>query len=124
MPAGELRYSLGFQKKGDADDGYGGVIPGAGPFETQFIAAAFLKPLHGGEEVMAGRLAGTQTFVCRIRSSIASCAVTTAWRAVDAHAGDDENGDPKIIYQVKSPPSDPDGKRVWLEMIVEVGTAA
>jgi head-tail adaptor len=122
MAAGDLRYRLGFQKQSMTEDEFGNPVPG--DFETQFTAAVYLKPLKGGEEVMAGRLAGTQTFVCRIRSYVASREITTAWRAIDARAGNDESGDPKIVYQVKSPPSDPDGKLAWLEMIVEFGTAA
>lgn len=122
MAAGDLRYRLAFQKDTVIVDEFGNPIGGG--FATQFTTAAYLKPLKGGEEVMAGRLAGTQTFVCRVRSSGASREITTDWRAVDARAGDGESGDPNLIYQVKSPPVDPDGKLAWLEMIVEIGTAA
>lgn len=122
MAAGDLRYRLAFQKDTVIEDEFGNPIGGG--FATQFTAAAYLKPLKGGEEVMAGRLAGTQIFVCRIRSSAASREVTTAWRAIDARAGNDESGNPETVYQVKSPPIDPDGKLAWLEMIVEIGSPA
>lgn len=65
---------------------------------------------------MADRLAGKQSYACRIRQSSDSRDVTTAWQAVDAR------GD--TVYQIKSPPADPDGKHAWLEFIVEVGVPA
>lgn len=113
--AGSLRYLLEFQKRTDGDDGYGGAIPGTGPFATVFTASASLTPLRGSEPVMADRLQGVRPYVCRIRNSNAARAITTAWQVVD------RNG---TIYQVKEPPADPDGKRAWLEFIVSVGSAA
>lgn len=65
---------------------------------------------------MAARLAGRQSYVCRIRQSSDSRDVTTAWQAVDARSD--------AVYQIKSPPADPDGKRAWLEFIVAVGVPA
>jgi hypothetical protein len=64
---------------------------------------------------MAARLAGSQQYVCRFRDFAASRAVTTAWQVVDRGG---------TVYQVKSPPADPDGKRAWLECLVEKGVVA
>jgi hypothetical protein len=113
MAAGPLRDRLEFQQRTTSDDGFGNTV--TGPFATVFTAAAQLTPLRGGETVMASRLQGMQPLVCRIRSSVASRAVTTAWQVMD------RNG---VVYQVKSPPADPDGKRAWLEFLIEKGPVA
>lgn len=80
--AGSLSERVQLQKWTTTTDEYGNEVGGG--FVTQFTCAARLRPLRGGEEVMAGRLSGTQPYVCTIRSSTASRQVTTDWQVVDA----------------------------------------
>lgn len=112
--SGDLRHLLSFQRKGDADDGFGTIIPGAGPFAEVFHAVARLTPLRGGTEtIVAGRLAGVQPYTCTFRSHPAARDATTDWRIVDLRTNK--------IYQVKSPISDPDQKNAYLDMLIQEG---
>lgn len=111
--AGRLRDLLYFQRRGMADDGYGNVGH-SGDFETAFQAYAGLEPRTGGEEVTAARLAGRQPYVCLVRYSSEMQEVTVGWQAVDARNDD-------RVFNIASPPADPDGKRQWLEFLVVEG---
>lgn len=122
--SGALRESLHFQKKGDGEDDWGQPIPGAGDWETVFTEPANLAPRTGSETVTAARLEGRQPFVCTVRHSSRMEPVTAAWRCVDARAGNDTQGNPKRVYAIKSPPTDPDGKNQWLEFLIEQGAAS
>lgn len=111
--AGRLRDLLNFQRQDMIDDGLGSQVPG-GEFKTQFQAYAGLQPRTGGEEVTAARLSGRQPYVCLVRYSSDMLDVTVAWQAVDAR-------NPDRVFNISSPPADPDGKRQWLEFIVTQG---
>lgn len=110
-----LRYLLHFQQRGDADDGFGNVLPGQGAYETRFTVAAGMRPLRGSEAVMAARLEGRQPYVITLRNHAAMEAVTPAWRLVDAR-------NTNRIFDLASPLADPDGTRKWLEGIAIEGT--
>jgi len=90
MPAGELRQRLAFEARADLSvnsppgDGYGNMD---GDWVVQCTVAAQVKPLKGGEDVMASRLAGRQPVVIRVRVSAATSLITTDWRARDTRAG-------------------------------------
>ncbi|WP_196258571.1 head-tail adaptor protein [Pelagibacterium limicola] len=112
--AGATRARVTFQKRGDADDGWGKVQPGAGDWEDQFTVWVGLAPMRGTETVMAARLQGQQPYVLTVRQSSQTRQITAAWRAVDAR-------DPKRVFAITAPPADPDGRRAWLEMIVNHG---
>jgi head-tail adaptor len=111
---GALRYRLHFQRRGDLDDGWGNVTPGAGEFETVHTVAAAMTPRTGGEAVTAARLDGRQPFVVTVRWAAWLANVTTAWRLVDAR---NENR----VLNILSPLADPDGKRQWMEFIAQEG---
>jgi head-tail adaptor len=111
--AGRLRDLLNFQRRSLGDDGFGNTVP-SGDFETQFQAYAGLEPRTGGEEVTAARLAGRQPFVCLVRHSSEMLDVTVGWQAVDAR-------NQNRVFNIASPPADPDGKRQWLEFLVVQG---
>ncbi|UGX87119.1 phage head completion protein [Phyllobacterium meliloti] len=112
--AGDLKYLFSFQKRGDVDDGFGGVIVGTGPFATVFEAAARLIPMRGSETVIAGRLNGKQPYSCTFRGSHAMArTVNNAWQLVDARTGK--------IYQVFSPTVDNDQNNAFLDMIIQEG---
>lgn len=125
--AGDLRHKVGFYKRavvGDSDasppvigDGYGNE---EGDFSStaEFTCAANIKPSLGGEQVLAGRLAGTNLVNITVRQSSNSAAVTTAWRAKDERTGD--------IYNIRSV-IDPDEHTAqhgrFVEMLCEKGVA-
>lgn len=112
--AGALRERLHFQRRGDGNDGMGGVIPGAGPFATVYTVWAALRPRTGSEAVTAARLAGRQPYIVTIRWARHMLDVTTAWQIVDAR-------NPNRVLNIRSPLADPDGKNQWLEFLAEEG---
>lgn len=111
--AGALRDRLEFQSRPAVDDGWGGDA-GQGDFTTQFTRWAALRPRVGGEAVTAARLDGRQPYVVTVRNDAAMRGVATSWRAVDKN-------NPDRVFNIISPPADPDGTRQWLEFLVEDG---
>jgi hypothetical protein len=83
--AGDLFYSVAFDRKGSAPDGAGGTTTG---FTEQFSCRAAFIHLRGGESVLAARLDGQHPQVIRVRSSINTRGVTTDWRVRDKRTGD------------------------------------
>lgn len=67
--AGDLRHRLLCQSKGPTTDEFGNPVPTGGDWQTQFSVHAGMIPKNGGEAVLAGRLAGRQTYIVTIRSS-------------------------------------------------------
>lgn len=115
--AGSLRESILCQKRGDLSDGWGGTVPGAGEFTTQFTVSASLRPLRGSEAVQAARLDGRQPYVCTVRNTAQTRKIVTSWQLVDAR-------DTNRVFAVTSPPADPNGRNQWLEFIVTEGVAS
>jgi len=116
MPgAGELKWRIGFYPKVASEDEYGNTqyvyadVP-------SFVYSALVKPKLGGEAILAGRLSGTNFVNITVRASSDTRQITTDWRAKDERS--------ETLYNIRSNPIDPDGKRVWLEMLCEQGVAA
>lgn len=112
MPAGQLRDRLRFESPTPQQDDYGNEIEG---WTAEFTEWAHVKPLKGSETVMAARLSGSQPVAITVRRSTRTRRITTDWRAVHTHDG--------TVYQIKSPPADMSGKRMYLDMVAEVGVA-
>lgn len=110
MTAGPLRYQIRFQEREEISDEYGNV---SGDWATKFTCFAAFKFLRGGEEVMAGRLAGKQPAIITIRWSDVSRRVDTAWRILDR---EDQAWNIRAI-------TDETGKRAWLSILAEKGVA-
>lgn len=112
--AGELRERVHLQKRGAADDGFGGDAGGA--FKTQVTVWARLMPLRGGEAVLQGRLQGQQTYVLTIRQSSETRQITSGWRIVDAR-------NEARIFAITSPPIDPyvDHPRQFFDILIVEG---
>lgn len=81
MTAGRLRHRIAFQKEEQVSDGGGGWTT---EWVTQFTVAARLRPLRGGETVMAGRLEARQPYVITVRQSADTLSIKPQWRAVNA----------------------------------------
>ncbi len=110
--AGQLRTRIHLQARSISDDGFGNPV--SGPFETKHLAWAKFQYLRGGEEVMAGRLAGKQPAIILIRRrDFASQEITTAWRII---------GNDGALWNIRAI-TDPDDKGAWLEILAEKGVA-
>lgn len=107
--AGELRERVGFQSPTEINDGAGNVTDG---WETQFTLAARLMPLRGGEAVMAGRLQGTQPYICTVRGCASIRMVTTAWQAVNVRTG--------AVYNIKAI-TNPDERGAMFDILMVAG---
>lgn len=114
MRVDDLREKVHFQRRGEVDDGFGNTVAG-GAFETVHANwSANLKPLHGSEAVMQSRLQGRQPYILTVRSSTETREVDESWRVVDARNSD-------RVFSITAPPTDPDGKRAWIEILVTAG---
>ena len=114
MPgAGSLRERLNFQRRSYGDDGYG--TPTVGEFAFAFCVAAAFRPLKGGEDVIASRLAGAQPYIITVRQSSLTRQVTTDWRIEDARTAG-------RIFDIRTI-ADPDGRRAWFEILAVEGRA-
>lgn len=76
---GELRELIAFEGQGMEEDPWGGP-PRPGPMEEKFRSWARLKPLTGGETVIAGRLTGQQLWSITVRWSPDVATVDTTYR--------------------------------------------
>jgi SPP1 family predicted phage head-tail adaptor len=112
MQAGDLRDRVSFGQLADAP-GEGGNYR-TGPFAPAFTLWANIRPLNGGEEVMAGRLTGFRTVLITVRSLLTTRKITTEWCARNERDGETFN-----ILEVK----DPDSRRQWLEILCRSGVA-
>ena len=118
MSASELRERLAFDARADLDlnsppgDGYGNT---EGDWQERFKVAAGVKPLKGGEDVLASRLTGVQPVVIRIRYSNQTLAITAAWRARDVRSG--------VEYALTAI-ADMDGRKEYLDILATAGAAA
>jgi SPP1 family predicted phage head-tail adaptor len=115
--AGEMKHWIAFDKREDLtagspqDDGFGNT---EGDWQEQFVIAAGLKPLKGGEDVLASRLTGKQPVIIWIRASARTRTITTAWRARDARDG--------TVYNIRTA-TDMEGDRMFIDLLCEAGVA-
>lgn len=91
MPgAGALKERLQFQQR--ALDARAEPL---GDWEDRFPARAQISYLRGSESVLAQRLQGVQPAIITVRSSTATKALTSAWRALNAR-------DRSQVFEIKS----------------------
>lgn len=108
--AGSLSERVVFMEPSEA------VVDGAVTqgYIDKFTDAARLQPRMGSEPIIASRLAGTQPYTLTVRSSVATRAVTPAWRARHARTGK--------TYDIKSV-ANVDERNAYIEMMVVEGQA-
>lgn len=111
LRAGELRDRVAFEMRVPEPDGYGSTL---GPFVEQLVVAARITARFGGEQVMAARLAGRQPVTITVRQSADTRRIDETWRARNART--------ETMYAIRSI-ADPDGRREWLDILCETGTA-
>lgn len=110
MSSGELRERIAFHEISEADSSYG---ISAGEYAEQFRRAARIRPLVGGEPVIAERLQGVQPVVIKVRSDSETRDVTTAWKIIDVRS--------LASYNIRA--VTPDEKRRYIEFLCEKGVA-
>lgn len=110
-----LLERVAFDEIDGEGDEFGGGSPD--PVERFRTRAAFLF-LRGGEQILAGRLAGTQAIVVTVRAmsstSMLSSKNTTKWQMRDLSTG--------IAYNVRSVQPNRDRPRQFLDILCESGT--
>jgi len=122
MPAGDLRYRIGFYQRGavgapgspDTDYGMNGAYPGT----ATFITAANVEPKLGGEAVLAGRLTGKNFSNITVRQSSETNVVNTDWICKNEETGE--------VYNIRSVIDPHQGNvkhGMWWEMLCEEGVA-
>lgn len=111
--SGSLRGRIHLQKRTLEPDPWGGPDR-EGDWATQATVACEFVALKGSETVIASRLQGIQPYIVKVRNSTATRQVDETWRLVDARDG-------SRVFAIKAPPTDPDQKRTWLEILVEQG---
>lgn len=110
--AGELRERVHLQRRAAGNDGFG--VGPSGQFETVATVWAHYLPLRGSESVQASRLQGRQPYVVTIRQSSQVRDLTPAWRIVDAR-------NEARVFAISAPPTDPDGRRAFFEILCTEG---
>lgn len=117
--SGDLRHRYAFDRRVNISDGYGGT---KGVWEQQFVSRAGVHHMRGGEDIMAGRLAGVHTQVVFVRASVLSRSVANDWRMRDVRHG-------AFVAGVWSGPTfnirdiTPTDDRMWLDFLVQSGAA-
>jgi len=113
--AGALRDDFDFMTRGSGTDGWGNTGMPTQAFVKVFSARVNLTPRTGTESVIADNLKGVQPYIVTMRWSEEAVKVTNAW----AMKEDPSRGN--RFLNVISLPTDPDGKRQWLEFIATIG---
>lgn len=110
--AGDLREVIEIWTPTDGDDGFGGVIPGAGPPALLFSAPARIQILRGTETVMSGRLQGKQTIAITMRWQPEFADADSTWTC--------KNGRTGLSYNIRS--IEPDERKAFVNILTETGT--
>lgn len=119
MPAGELRYRVGFYQRGSAtpqSPDYGSQ-PGY-PGTATFITYADIEPRLGGEQVLAARLTGKNFSNITVRQCTETNAVDVDWIAKNEDTGETYN-----IRSIIDPQQGGVRHGMWWEMLCEEGVA-
>lgn len=111
IETGLLSERIAFDKRETRDDGYGNMV---GEFVTQFTVWGRLRPLVGGETVLATRLAGRQPAVITVRSATWTRQVTNDWRCRDTRTG--------TIYAIRA--VTPSEDRAHIDFLAEAGVGS
>jgi head-tail adaptor len=108
--AGQLNRVMRFQKRGDSNDGFGGITPGAGPWGTVFTAHCRFVVRSGDEMVLNNVPRGVRTVEITTRNHAGSRQVNTTWRVLDSS---------DLEYAVKL--VKPDEKGAFITFVAERG---
>lgn len=115
---GRMRESIRLQEYTEIDDGAGNFT---GDYVDVTTVPARIRYLKGSEEVLAGRLAGTQPVIITIRNGGDAANATTEWRVVNDRAGLDEFGNDAETFNIRSIIKAERGD--YIDLLCEKGTA-
>jgi Phage head-tail joining protein len=123
MPAGDLRYKVGFYQRGGPAGGSPpppdyGFPEGDYPSVATFTKPANITPRLGGESILAARLQGKNFVIVLVRQDSETAQVDTDWKAKDEDSGDEFN-----IRSVIDPEHGKIKHGFWFEMLCEKGVA-
>lgn len=117
MRAGLLRESVTFQRQAaGAGDGMGNQLTAFADLTDALNVPAAFTVLKYGETVIAEGIQGRTICRVTVRYTTVLAGLKVNDRMVDDRAG--------TVYNVKSPPVNPDRKRQMLELLVETGGAS
>jgi len=88
----DLKERIVFQKRVEADDGYGNTVAG---WQDLFSVAAELIGELGRESIEGGALVGIQRWTIRVRDFAQTEQVTPEWRAYNKR-------EPSLIFNIRS----------------------
>lgn len=111
MAGGDLRRVFQFWKKTDGNDGFGGVIPGAGPPAMQFETRGRIEVLSGDQMLINGGLNGVTRAEITIRQQPKAKLANTTWWIINKHDG--------RRFNIKL--MNPDQKGAFITFIAEEG---
>ncbi|WP_275790549.1 phage head completion protein [Pararhizobium gei] len=87
IDAGQMIYSVAFDRPQMQDDGHSGVIEGWSPDDQAVKEYAAFRFLRGGETVMAARLSGRQPIVVTVYDNAQTRQIDETWRMRNARNG-------------------------------------
>ncbi len=125
MPAatrpGQMKSRVRFDKRGTAtNDGYGNIIS---EFAEQFTRSAEIKPLKGGETVMAARLEGKQPALIIVRRDSLTLTINTNWRCAEIVDGTSSPPTLGPWFNIRGDPQDMEQDKRFLTMVCDSGGA-
>lgn len=117
MDTNSLEHSVAFDRRLDAEDGYGNTVS---DWQEQFKRRASFIYAGGGEAVMAARLEGRGVLKCRVVADSSTRLIGQDWQMRDVRT----NADPKkqTTYAIREVDNVTD--RFWVYLVVERGVAA
>lgn len=117
MGAGQLRELVTFQRMSTgAGDGAGNYGEAFADLAGASNVAAALNPLNGSEIAVSEGIQGRAIYEVQIRYTAERAAIRVDDRMIDVR-------NPSRIFNVKSPPKNPDQRRKYLRLLVEIGGA-
>lgn len=108
--AGDLYYSVAFDRQGSAPDGHGGRVT---TWTEQFACRAAFIHLRGGEGVQAARLENRHPQVITVRRSTQTAQVSAEWRIRDKRTGE--------VFAIRD--IEPQTDRTFIGFLCEKGVA-
>lgn len=105
---GDLRDEIRLERQVSVPDGAGGSVI---TWQAVLTAPAHIRPIRGGETVMAGRLASTETIVVTIRNQPALATSSQTWRLISTRSN--------RVFDIKS--ITVDDRRAFVDFLCQTG---
>jgi len=123
MPAGDLRYKVGFYQRGGPSSASPpppdyGFPEGGYPSTATFIKPANITPRLGGEAILAARLTGHNFVNILVRQDSETSQVDVDWKCKNEDSGEEFN-----IRSVIDPQQGTVRHGFWIELLCEKGVA-